>query len=80
MVGRCGWDEADAVVVELGISCVNDCIGLAVRERRSVASAFCHKLTASIARAGLQITSPGPDFILSARGLPEFELRLASLT
>ena len=53
MVDRGGWAEADAVVVELGLCLVPDGIGLAVRERHSVAVAFCHGMAAPIARVGL---------------------------
>ena len=53
MVDSGGWAEADAVVGELGRCLVPDGIGRAVRERHSVAAAFCHGMAAPIARVGL---------------------------
>jgi hypothetical protein len=71
MVDRCGWAEADAAVVELCLLRVSMGIGLAVRERRTVAAAICHGAHASIALMGLQMASPAPDFFMAARGPPE---------
>ncbi len=42
MVNRGGWAEADAFVVQLGLSLVAVGIGLAVRERRTAAAAICN--------------------------------------
>jgi hypothetical protein len=42
MVDRGGWAESDAVAVLLVFFYVSDVIGLAVRERRCFAAAFCH--------------------------------------
>ena len=46
MVDSSGWTEADAVLVQLGLSFVPRGIGLAVRERRSLAAAISHGLYA----------------------------------
>ena len=53
MDDRGGWPEADAAVGELGLCVIPAGIGLAVRERRCFAAAFCHGVAAPIARVGL---------------------------
>ena len=75
MVDRGGWAEVDAVVVELCLSRIAPGIGLAVRERRTVAAVICHGLYLSIACVGEQMASPAPDLFLLARLLPKPGMR-----
>ena len=75
MVDLGGWSEADAFIVLIGFASVGLGIGLAVRERRTVAVAICHGVHAPIARVGERMAAPVPDLFMPARGLPELGLQ-----
>ena len=75
---RGGWVESDAVGVELGLHFVSSGIGLAVRERRTVAAAMCHGVYASIARMGEHMGSPAPDIFVQALRLFDCEPSVAA--
>lgn len=69
MVDRSGWSEADAAVVELGLSVVVSCVGLAVCERRREVAPICHVVHGPIVRAGEQMAKPAPKLYLPARAV-----------
>ena len=76
MVNRDGWVEADATVVQLGISVVAAGIWLAVRERRREAAPICYRVHGPTVRAGERIAKPAPKLYMGRRaGCPSSACR-----